>query len=273
MGPNVLSELVYEDVETMTATLKGRYPLFSHLVLDAVGEIGVLLDGEIGDWDYFGPDRTELFSYATAQVDGDSRTRLEASVGWEFRFDFAVPTLEASEPGSRRAIASEISIVPSLGYGYSSTEIQMKDGTQIFPDLGPIEGLNSSFDPQLEGMLVGLDVRARLAKRLLLRAEIDYGPWMNYSADAVWNLRPEFDGSRSFSHTADAEQQRIEVGLQWLMGQKMNRSISLTYFNERFETDAGLDQVFLISGDTLQTRLNGANWKSQGWRLGLRFGR
>ena len=51
-------------------------------------------------------------------------------------------------------------------------------------------GLNNSYDTQWKGSWLGLDALLGLGEKLSLNSTVEYH-WVNYSAEANWNLRSD----------------------------------------------------------------------------------
>lgn len=125
--------------------------------------------------------------------------------------------------------------------------------------LGPFTGLNSSYDADWTGPWAGLQLALGLTKTLRLSAEGGYY-WMDYSANADWNLRGDFAHPVSFSHKADGTSTRVSAQLDWQLWQAVALGVGGAY--QQWQADAGTDTVYFFDGSSDTTPLNGVNRKS-----------
>lgn len=269
--PNVLSELEWYDMQVTHVVVDVEYPFRDRWRFGAKFDYGYIADGSARDYDYLADNRQGLFSLSKADVHGKQSFEGSVFVGFAFNWAFEIPMWRIGETNRARSFASVIEWVPHIGYTTYKTEVEFVDGVQLVPDLGAFEGLDSSYDSEWRGAFVGFDLSIRLVRDLYWLSTVNYYPDVNYTADAQWNLRADFEQPRSFSHSADATGTHVRSGLEWQFAN--NKTLSLMYQDTQFETDAGVDEVFTVFGVSLFTRLNEANWKSHGYvfRFQYRF--
>lgn len=265
LTPNVLSDLRWDNVEIRRLNANLDYRLGKRFAILIDLGVGAIVDGDATDRDFFGNERTDEFSRSTATVDGDSHVQAAIAFGWALRQDFSVPLWRVADGLKRVAFASDIEFIPVVGYGYSRHEISFVDGIQVIPDLGAIPGLNSGFDPTWSGTFLGFESTFRVGGRLSVDANVRFWPWAEFESEANWNLRSDLNKPISFVQAADGEGIELEIGLRWRVSNK--QSISLSYFDNEFDTQSGSDKVITSQGDNLFTRLNQAEWLSHGWTL------
>lgn len=269
--PNILSELNFYDMEVTHIWAKFDWPVYNRLTIHGLIDYGFVSDGTVLDSDYFGDNRTDVFSISTAAIDGQNNTDAVLSVGWQYRWMFEVPMWRLGESGKRLALSSDILVTPELGYTYSAQDLRFVDGIQVEPSLGAFEGLRSEYNSEWSGFFVGLTSRIRLAGRLSIVARYRFVPQGDFEAEAIWNLRSDFAQDPSFVQSADFDGQRISAGLEWAFGKDRKRLLSLEYHDTDFETEAGIDETRFADGTVIFTRLNVARYRSHGLSLGFRW--
>lgn len=267
--PNVLSELIWDNMDTWALESRVNIGLGKSFKIGARVGVGAIVDGNATDWDYAGDNRTDPFSYAVATVDGKYQVYGDVNIGWEFNNSFEVPVLPLGKSGKSMALASTIAVTPRIGYAYSRQEILFKDGVQLVPNLGPFEGLNSTYTPEWQGIYLGVDGSFRIAGPVHLLVSAQFYPDLRYRADANWNLRGDLSSPTSFRHSADGSGFAYEAGLRWQVDKLM--SIALSYRDLSVDTDPGRAQVYSIDYGEISTRLNTADWESKGYILEFRW--
>ena len=269
--PNILSQLDFYDMEVTHIWAKFDWPVYNRLTIHGLVDYGFIADGMVLDSDYFGDNRTDVFSISTAAIDGQNYTDAALSVGWQFRWTFEIPMWRMGESGKRLALSSDILFTPELGYSYSAQDLRMVDGIQVEPPLGAFKGLRSEYNTEWAGFFIGVTSRIKLAGRLSIIARYRFVPQGEFEADAVWNLRSDFAQNPSFVQSADFDGQRISAGLEWAFGKDRTRVLSLEYQDTDLETEAGIDETRFADGTIISTRLNVARYRSHGISLGFRW--
>jgi hypothetical protein len=267
--PNVLSELMWNDMTTWSLEGDVNIGLGKSFKIGLSGGVGAIVDGVASDRDFLGDNRTEVFSHAVATVDGKHRIYGDVNIGWQFGNSFEVPVFKVGKSGKSVALASTIAVTPRIGYSYSRQEIEFKDGVQLIPDLGPFEGLNSAYTPEWQGIYASLDGSFRVLGPVYLLVSAKYWPDAKFRADGEWNLRADLEHPVSFRHSADGSGYSFEAGLEWQFDTL--KSIGITYGELQLETDYGYAEVYSIEYGDLYTRLNEATWESKGWFLQFRW--
>lgn len=266
-SPNVLSELEWVDVDILQFRGELSGSNTERLYFRGSAAFGVAVDGENRDTDYAGDNRSLAFSRSVNGVDGSSTLDLSAAIGHTFAF---------GETGRHQ-------FIPLLGYSWHRQQMQIVDGNQVLsnlanakiydpstttvPALGPFAGLDSSYDAQWFGLWLGGDVLWDLQKRGAAYARLE-AHWVDYSAEADWNLRSDFAHPLSFEHQADGFGWVMELGWrQPLAAQAWVWGVSLSL--QDWTTDAGIDRTYFASGSIADTRLNEVNWSSRTLNLSL----
>ncbi len=259
-NPNILSELTWSDLEIFQLEL-GLTRIFpNRFVLKGTIAYGIIFDGENQDSDYFGDNRTGEFSRSNNSAD-DGHTS-DGSIG----LGYYIPI-----------VSDTVMVIPLIGYSFHLQNLEITDGVQtiatppITPDLGPFPGLNSSYDAKWYGPWIGLELNFSIYKRdVPLAHEILIGieyHWANYYAEANWNLRTDLAHPKSFEHEADGSGIVFWAGYDYFFNPQWSLNFSGKY--QEWETDPGLDRVFLATGGELKTRLNEVNWESFSLMVGV----
>jgi hypothetical protein len=256
-GPNIISDLEWEDLEVYEVRISGEVPL-GRVMLEGSLAYGDMVDGSNRDSDYAFDNREGEFSRSTADTEGDTLD-LEVSVVVPFR---------VTESG--------ILLRPLLGYGLHVQNHTDTNGVQVVDDpgleaalfgevsslgaedgfLGPFEGLNSTYDAEWTGPFVGLHARIPVGPRGMLLARYQFYV-IQYDADLYWNLR-----DLPFENEADGIGHSLRLTYQHPMTEHTLISVEGSY--TAFETDEGIqtDPEGFIE-------LNGAEWESVGFRVGV----
>ncbi len=272
--PNILSELTWDDLEIYQVQLRGMlavgredFPWFDTVLKGMVG-YGWIVDGETQDSDYLGDNRTQEFSRSNNATDGDEV--IDASVAIGPRFELA---------------GRVVTLTPLGGYSWHRIDLRMTDGLQTLsdqaladavlgpgqislPPLGPFPGLDSTYEATWQGPWAGVDLELRPFSALTLGGSFAYH-WLDYDAEANWNLRPDLAHPKSFSHDADGDGITLRAAASLDLGRRWSVTVNYDYLD--WETDPGTARVYLTTGEVPGTRLNGVNWRSQAVMAGVNF--
>jgi predicted porin len=162
------------------------------------------------------------------------------------------------EVGYQHRLNNRIALEGWIGYTYDQVLLYLRDD-KFYGD----QKLNSSYESYWKGLLFSLGGTLQFGKRYILRPRASYQQ-LHYHANADWNLIEAFEHPKSFEHHAKGY--GITGTLQ--IGYTLSKRIDL-YLLPQYtfaETGRGTDTVFLKSGDTQKTQLNGVartNYKLQ----------
>lgn len=273
-GPNIISELTWEDVEIYQVRAKGKllvgredFPWFS-TCLKGSAAYGWIVDGKNQDSDYAGDNRTLEFSRSNNETEDDEVYDLSVAIGPQFRL-----------------AQGTLLLTPLFGYSRHEQHLRMTDGNQtlsdqtnadvlygpgwvIVPPTGPFPGLDSTFKAKWSGPWAGLDVAWRPLPRLSFIASGEYH-WGDYEGRGDWNLRRDLASDKSFDQDADADgivlsaAGSLDLGAGW--------SATLSYDWQDWETDEGVIWFNLAGGGAVPQQFNEANWESQAVMLGVEY--
>jgi len=261
-NPNILSELTWDDIEIYQLRLQGSLLLPGILYARGYAGYGWILNGDNQDSDYDGDNRSLEYSRSNNNTQDDDVRDLSGGIGYPFRL------------GGQTAIR----LCPLVGYSYHEQNLRITDGFQTIatagrtPPLGPIKGLDSTYDTRWHGPWVGIDllfqspIDNRWIERLEIGGTIEYH-WLDYTADAKWNLRSDLSQSKSFQHEADGQGIVLGAVGRLFFTPHWALQVDAAYLN--WSTDKGRDTVFRADGSRVKTQLNEVNWKSFSVMVGV----
>lgn len=260
-NPDVLSELSWRHLQISQVKLSGsaendRFASvgLSPYMRGTVG-FGLIVNGRNQDSDYRGDDRTREFSRYNNSAGGGNVIDLSLAGGGKASF------------GVRRYF-----LAPLLGFSYYGQNLRMRDGNKTLSDdpasLGPIPGLNSTYEAAWYGPWLGFDASAVVDQSWTLVAGIEWH-LVSYRAVANWNLRSDLAHPKSFEHTGDGD------GLIWRLEahHAVTPRLKLMAGGEwrDFSIHSGRDRLFFADGQQESTRLNEVQWRSKSLMAGLKY--
>ena len=261
--PNVLSELDWSSVKSCQLNVVNRTAIKEWIYLKAQLDCGLVFSGDSQDSDYNGDDRTEEYSRSINGVDGNSVW--DGSIGIGPRFAF---------------LGSSLFLCPMLGYAISEQDFNIVDGNQVVAEAplsitpGAIEGLDSRYQTRWHGPWIGMEVLISMPfeKGSLDSLEIEFSGeyhWVDYSADANWNLRSDLQHPVSFSHDADGKGVLLGATLGVRTRKRWGFSVGMQL--KEMSTDPGVDRIHHADGRVSATRLNEVRWRAFVFEAGLSY--
>ena len=274
-NPNILSELKWENIKIFqietTGWLKlGELPyLKRNSIVLANISFGKILSGDVQDSDYAVDGRSYEWSRSVNDADQGLTIDISGAVG---------PIFELSQ-------FSGMSITPLLGYGFNMQALSMTNGEQTISDpairtlyfgndatsppaVGEISSLDSSYTTYWYGPWLGVNADFQVNQKLKLAVGIEYH-WIEYFAQADWNLRSDFDHPVSFEHEASGTGVVWDIKGQYQFNKKWSWLISALIQN--WETESGIDRTYFSDGSVGKTRLNQVNWDSYALTTGVQY--
>lgn len=265
-NPNVLSELVWSDLNILQLQLDGRVETADLLWLKTntlfVGKLayGKIYAGDNRDSDYVGDNHTLEWSRSINQADDGFTFDISGAFGPKFEL-----------------LAGQMSLTPLFGYSVHMQDLSMTDGLQTVSDgshspspapLGPIVGLDSSYTAYWWGPWFGLNLQLAPLEKLSIEMTGAYHI-VEYFAEADWNLRSDLAHPISFEHEAHGT--GLVIGLKSIY--QLNQCWSVTFAGnaQYWQTGEGQDTTYYADGTRGGTRLNEVNWESYALMAGLRY--
>lgn len=261
--PNVRSELTWSDLNIYQLKLANRTFIKDHVYVRGHLDVGLVASGDNRDVDYNGDDRTQEFSRSLNGVDGNDVWDGSVAVGPRFAF-----------------FGSSLVVCPLLGYAVSEQDLNIVDGYQAFTappattGTGPFPGLDSRYQARWKGPWIGMDLLFSIASTEGLFSEIgvmftaEYH-WVDYDAEANWNLRADFQHPVSFTH--EAEGSGLAAGAKILFETKKHWGLTVGMHMQEMTTDPGLDRMYYADGTAADTRLNEVHWRSFTFEAGFSY--
>ena len=259
-GPNVDSELSWNNVGFHEARLGFRFIGDDTWYLKGYTSKAWGFTGTNQDSDYNGDNRSLEYSRSVADSGRSSAEDFSIAIGQQIRID------------------NRIGITPLVGFSSHRQTFTMTNGNQTVCDssgtpnncsngLGPISGLNSTFNTHWRGPWLGLDLRLAAAKRWTTYAELEYH-YSYYDAQADWNLRSDLKHPKSQGQTARGRGTHIGLGMSYAL------LVPNSFFNvgvkqSQYATRAGVHNFYLANGTVSSQRLNGVNWRSNTITVGI----
>ena len=262
-NPNVLSELSWSGVKSYQLKLTNHTVIKDWIYLRGQLDYGMVVSGDNQDSDYRDDNRTQEFSRSINGVDGNRVW--DASLGIGPRFPF---------------LESTVILCPMVGYAISEQDLNIVDGYQVLTappatiSTGPIDGLDSRYETRWNGPWIGVD--------LLFSMPFDGGPlravevlvtgeyhWVDYSADANWNLRTDLRHPVSFSHDADGSGMMVGTAIMFQTRNHWGFNVGMNMMD--MATDPGSDRIYHADGSVSETRLNEVNWRAFTFEAGLSY--
>ena len=260
-NPNVRSELTWSDLRIYQLKLANRTVIKDRVYIRGYLDYGMVVSGSNQDSDYNGDNRTQEFSRSVNGVDGNEVW--DGSIGIGPRFSF---------------FESTMIVCPMLGYAISEQDVNIVDGCQtlaappLTTSIGPIAGLDSRFQTRFKGPWLGVDLFFSIPStkapftKLGVMFSGEYH-WVDYDAEANWNLRSDYAHPVSFSHDADGS--GYAAGASILFEIKSRWGFHAGMNVREMKTDAGLDRTYYADGTTNDTRLNEVHWRAYTFETGV----
>lgn len=256
-GPNILSELTYKDVNfrqfNISTLMRFHHGWLANHELLVDFRTGTANEGTVQDSDYDGDNRSNEYSRSYSSAIDSSMT--DISVGLARRY--AINTFQV--------------LKPMVGYTSKKQNMLMTEGLQTINTdnptaVGPFRNaLNSSYDTQWDAYWIGLGWGLETRDHhLSLTAKYQ---WLDYSAQANWNLRTDFAHPKSFEQMATGTGYSLGINYAYQFSNLV--SLWINWHQEDWNTDPGQDTVFFADGSRGNTQLNQVSWKESGISTGL----
>ena len=277
-NPNILSELSWEGVDIFQIHANSRLEISGlpylkrfekNALLIADVAIGKVFNGEVQDSDYAGDDRSLEWSRSDNGSDKGVTVDLSGAFG----------------PVFRSPRFNKLTLTPLVGYAFNMQGLYMTDGQQttsepsirtlyfgsdasLPPEVGPIPGLNSSYTAYWYGPWIGLQADYEVNDRIRLEGALEYH-WIEYFAQADWNLRSDFDHPVSFEHEAKGSGVVWNFKGTYALDEQWSALLRLEF--QRWQTDSGTDRTYFSDGGVGVARLNEVNWDSFAFGAGVEY--
>lgn len=237
-SPNIFSELIFNPVKATGFYLNGVYRSSKKISLQAIYNKLYSFRGNATDIDYADDNRTSPTRAFSLRSDKGGMRTIAANINYPF-------------------IENDI-FSTKAGIGYAST----KEIYHLFDDNNA--AVNSTYNANWQGPRASIDATWFVDDLSSFGAGLAYS-YVWYNAHADWNAINTFKHPISFRQNAKGNAWDYYFKLGWAITDHV--IINLTGSFSNWQTQAGKDNLYLNSGDTLKTRMNGAFKKSTGVRL------
>ncbi len=274
-NPNILSELNWEDIEIFqiqaTGWLElGELPFLSRNSLALINlSFGKIIGGHVQDSDYATDDRNDEWSRSVNDANEGLTVDLSGAFG---------PIFELKR-------VKGVSLTPLVGYAFNMQALTMTNGEQIISDaqlradyfgdsagippaVGAIPGLDSSYTSYWYGPWLGVNVDYQVNQKFKMTVGVEYH-WIEYFAQADWNLRSDFDHPVSFENEATGTGLVWNLKGEYLLNEKWSWLLSGNI--QGWEAESGTDRTYFADGTVGRSRLNQVNWDTCALTTGVQY--
>lgn len=250
-GVNVASEVSWKKTVIAQLRATGKINLGNGWLVRGIYATGAVRSGNNRDSDYGGSNRTQEYSRSDNRTEGAVR---DLSIGLGKKFGLFDP-----ESGGGLYVA------PLAGLSIHQQSLTMYEGSQTIPARGAIAALKNSYATRWKGSWLGADALLGLGGDISLSSTVEYH-WVDYTAEANWNLRSDFAHPVSFSHVARGRGVLVSVGSAYRFSR--NFLMNATLERQKWNTYTGYDQTNFSYGATNYYTLNPVSWDSSSFSLG-----
>jgi hypothetical protein len=237
-NPNVLSELIWDNLQSIGFNAALSIPLKSNFSLEASFNKAFIFKGRANDTDYSEDDRT----FPNFSMD------LQSNVG-----DFSLYQLRFSYTFH---VKNKL-LKPHISYVIKNQNLYLRDENN--------SALNSKYQPRWYGFNIGLELNYQFSDAFSVDFFSAYSH-LNYNANATWNLIEAFAQPLSFSHKAYGFETNFATRITYTKKQIQ----PFTRFQYSYaSTGIGVDKVFYKDGTNAITRLNDVTNKSFLYNIGF----
>ena len=245
-NPNVLSEVQWQNLKLRGTGLDVEVNIWSGILFKGQYHRGTIYSGNAIDTDYSEDNRLNPSYEASLNSDQGHIYNFITVLSYRFK------------------VFPVFFLAPYAGYSKSRQSLFLKN----FNDKTPAEEkrLNSTYQTNWTGPVIGFDAALALKKRLSLKASLSYAQ-AKYRATADWNLIDAFAHPDSFRHTADGYEASAMLQLDFHIISPLFVFIRCNYLHAA--TGAGTDELFLIDGSSVISQFNEAVRSSKGAGIGI----
>lgn len=237
-NPDIYSELKWKEVSGQSVSAAVQYTFWKKFTGMVSYSRMFIRSGRVTDNDYNADNRTnqvygEIFNSNKGNVD-----QFNVGLGYELINN------------------TKFSLMPFIGYETSRQSLSILDLTGEYPEL------NSNYLPVWKGVFVKCRAQLKLNRIFKVVADISYSQ-SHYEANADWNVIQTFQHPVSYRHTANGFGVNTNAALSCNVKKNIAINIGGGYLTAT--TGTGTDELFLASGGSEKTQLNGVS--NNGYRL------
>jgi hypothetical protein len=255
-NPDVAFEMDFRDLDIYQIKSRGQARLAGQLLADVMAAFGSIRDGQNRESEFSLDNRQNEFLQSLSRSDDGYTLDLSLGLGYT--------VFRSAKKNFWELDDARLTLLG--GYSYHQQNLTMTDGTQVidtndFFGLGPFAGLDNTYDTQWLGPWLGLELFGR-KERYFSTARLEYH-WADYDARGDFNLRPDLNHPKSYTHEAKGAGTVAQLGLGVDVNSRWKLGVNAEY--QKWSTEQGTDRLLFADGTTLATRLNEVNWES--WAL------
>ncbi|NTV14658.1 MAG: hypothetical protein HGA96_12130 [Desulfobulbaceae bacterium] len=259
-NPDVLSELAWKDLKSNQVSARAKAIMTNDRVpfggeFRIGGNYGEIYSGSNQDSDYNGDDRTR--EYSRSNNHADSGEVWDGSLGGGLVFFNRSHTLSLAPLVGFSLHQQNLTI--HKGYQTISDPNNAPNSDSVPPAVGPIAGLNSTYDAKWRTGWLGLDIDFIPMPYFDLHGTVELHSG-RYEAEADWNLRGNLAHPRSFNQTSD--QARGVVANIGVRAGVRNVLLTVDFNYQKWRAKDGEDNTYINDGSIWVTKLNEVNWEA-----------
>ncbi len=257
--PNVLSELKWDDVDSVVVELTAE-AVYSRFILRISGGVGDIGGGTLEDKDYLGDDRTQLFSDSLSTADEDGLLSVSGDVGYRLlgggKGEGFLDLLFGGQYWKERYIATE--------------GVQVTPATGAFADQG--KGITEDF--KWTSIRIGARGEIPLLQDLSFRGGVFFIPWSKFTLVDIHHFRTDLEQNPSFKASVSGGFGfQIDAALTFDLGRHLLKGLSVEAGYQHWYLDSGDGDITVRSnvlGDVKQ-KFNGATTTRHGATAGISY--
>lgn len=228
-GPNILSELSWNDLQIVQVQGVSKVVTCNHIVFKGMGDYGYIVSGKSRDSDYHGDNRT--WEYSRSLHDSGNGFVFDASLAVGYQYEF---------------LKSQLIFQPLVGYSVNSQHLKITNGRVVVSEgsegIRKIHGLHSSYNTYWFGSWLGFDLDYKLNCQLDFFGGFEYHLAF-YRAKGHWNLRDDLPNG--FDHKANNGLGQVYTfGGRYVLCNEVTLALIANY--QTFRTGHGNDSGMIV---------------------------
>ena len=271
----VESQLDFESYDSPVFIVTGGARLTPRISFDVMFGTGSIAGGKGRDTDRFIPNGGTAFEFSESRNDLSGDVRL-----WSLNFYYN----NGRSADTRRDAWGLL-----VGFLHYEDNLVMKNGVQTVSELfdastttaskvplGPLPGLNSTYDFSWDALKAGITRQALLTKQLWYEGVLSIYPYVMYQGEGFWNLRAGTDPTDfrrsppSFVHQSTSGYgYEAALGLAYDISDNFELSAGYRYLH--LYSAGGTDTTFFADGSTAVSNLDWVTVTRQGAYAGALF--
>jgi hypothetical protein len=240
-SPNILSELKFNNIASLGCYFKGNYTPVTYLKFSIFFQQNKVINGNGSDIDYKEDNRTN------------------PTFEKKFRSNKGDFMLFKGGVGTPVHLSTKVTITPSLFYYLTKQKLY------ILSNL--MEELRSTYRANMKGIEISIEGNIQLNKIIYSSLTISHH-FVDYKAEADWNLIDVFKHPLSFSQTSKGSGLEVNVLLEGSISRVFSIIVSGSLNTTTIRK--GTDTSYLITGNDVSTQFNGAKNILYGLGVGIR---